>query len=71
MPGTDMSLKAFHLFFIAISVILAAFTAAWAVNEYRFAHEASYIVTTVGAVLTGAALAVYGIKFQQKAKRLL
>ena len=34
-PGTDMSLRAFHLLFIALSVVLAAFCAAWAVGQYR------------------------------------
>jgi hypothetical protein len=27
---TDVSLKAFHLFFVAVCVLLAAFVAAWA-----------------------------------------
>ena len=30
-----MSLRAFHLFFIAVSGMLAAFCAAWAVTQYR------------------------------------
>ena len=32
---TEMSLRAFHLLFIALSVVLAAFCAAWAVGQYR------------------------------------
>ena len=36
--GTDMSLRAFHLLFIALSVVLAAFFAAWAVGQYRADH---------------------------------
>ena len=38
-----MSLRAFHLLFIALSVILAAFFAAWAVEQYRSVHQVSYI----------------------------
>ena len=30
-----MSLRAFHLLFIALSVVLAAFVAAWATGQYR------------------------------------
>ena len=30
-----MSLRAFHLLFIALSVVLAAFFAAWAIGQYR------------------------------------
>ena len=65
-----MSLKAFHLFFIALSIVLAAFTAAWAVGQYREVHQASYVVACVAAVLTGLGLAWYGAAFQRKARRL-
>ena len=45
-PGdTDVSLKAFHLFFIAMSVILAAFIAAWAAGQYRAVHDAGFLAT--------------------------
>ena len=65
-----MSLKAFHLFFIALSIVLAAFTAAWASGQYRVAHEAGYLVTVAVCVAAGIGLAVYGAKFQKKARRL-
>jgi hypothetical protein len=65
-----MSLKAFHLFFIAISIVLAAFTAAWATGEYRAAHDPSYLATALGGVAAGIGLAIYGAKFQKKARRL-
>ena len=65
-----MSLKAFHLFFIAMSIVLAAFMAAWAVSQYRALHESSYIATAVVSAAAGAGLAVYGAKFQRKASRL-
>ena len=65
-----MSLKAFHLVFIALSIVLAAFTAAWAAGQYREAHEASYVVAAVAAVATGVGLAWYGAAFQRKARRL-
>ncbi len=35
----NMSLRAFHLFFIALSVVLAAFFAAWAGGQYRAGHQ--------------------------------
>ena len=65
-----MSLKAFHLLFIALSVVLAAFVSAWATSQYRALHESVYIVTAVAAGGFGAALVVYGAKFQRKARRL-
>jgi len=65
-----MSLKAFHLLFIGVSVVLAAFFAAWAIDEYQTAHAAGYVVTAVGSLASAAALAVYGAKFQRKMRQL-
>ena len=65
-----MSLKAFHLFFIAVSVVLAAFVAAWAVGQYQAAHTATYAVTGVAALASGVGLACYGAAFQRKMRRL-
>ena len=65
-----MSLRAFHLFFIAVSGVLAAFCAAWAVAQYQLDHSVSYVAGAVGSSLCVAALAVYGVMFQRKTRRL-
>jgi hypothetical protein len=65
-----MSLKGFHLFFIAISVVLTAFVAAWAVSQYQTAHEISYAIAGALSIAGGIALAVYGTMFQRKMRRL-
>jgi hypothetical protein len=65
-----MSLRAFHLLFIALSVILAAFFAAWAVEQYRSVHQVSYIVLSVVSLACGIALAAYGTAFQRKTRNL-
>ena len=65
-----MSLRSFHLLFIALSVVLAAFLGAWATSEYRAEHETAYLLTAVGAVVVGGALAVYGAAFQRKTRML-
>lgn len=65
-----MSLRAFHLFFIAVSVLLAAFVAAWATGQYRLEHETVYVVYGAGAVVAGGALTVYGAAFQRKTRNL-
>ena len=44
-----MSLRSFHLVFIGVSVILAAFVAAWAEQQYQTAHAAGYAVTLEAA----------------------
>jgi len=65
-----MSLKAFHLLFIGLSVVLAAFVGAWAGQQYQAAHEATYAVTAAAALAGGIGLAVYGAAFQRKMRRL-
>ena len=63
-------LRAFHLVFIGISVVLAAFSGAWAVGQYRVAHDLSYAVTSVVALAGGVGLAFYGAAFQRKTRGL-
>jgi hypothetical protein len=65
-----MSLRAFHLFFIGVSVVLAAFVAAWAVGQYQVAQGPTYAITGAAALATGGGLAWYGAAFQRKTRRL-
>jgi hypothetical protein len=65
-----MSLRAFHLFFIAISGMLAAFCAAWAVAQYLVEPSFSYAAGAVASSLCVGALAVYGTMFQRKMRKL-
>ena len=58
-----MNLKYFHLFFIAMSVILAAFMAAWGVNN-------GSIAAACAAIAGAVALIAYGAAFQRKMRRL-
>lgn len=67
---TEMGLRAFHLLFISLSVMLAAFSAAWAVGQYRLEHETIYAVTTAGAIAIAAGLMWYGTVFQRKTRNL-
>ena len=68
--GTEMSLRAFHLLFISLSVILAAFFAAWAVGQYRLEHQIGYAAAGALALASGGVLAVYGTRFQRKTRNL-
>jgi hypothetical protein len=65
-----MSLKAFHLFFIALSAVLSAFCAAWAIAQYRVDPSASYAAGAVISALSTCGLAVYGTMFQRKMRKL-
>ena len=65
-----MSLRAFHLFFIAMATILAAFVAAWAAQQYQTTHAVSFAFTAAGALASGIGMAIYGTLFQRKTRRL-
>ena len=65
-----MSLRTFHLLFIALSVILPAFVAAWAAGQYRVDHQSGYVVAAAASLTAGAGLAAYGAAFQRKMRRV-
>jgi hypothetical protein len=65
-----MGLRSFHLFFMAISILLAAFVAAWANGQYRLEHEGIYLAWMIGAIGLGAALVIYARAFQRKTRHL-
>jgi ABC-type Mn2+/Zn2+ transport system permease subunit len=65
-----MSLRAFHILFIALSVVLTAFFAAWAFGQYRTEGDSSYALTAVGSLAAGIGLVIYGAAFLKKTKRL-
>ena len=50
--------------------MLAAFSAAWAVGQYRAGHQAVYIVAAVMSIVGACALAAYGTAFQRKTRNL-
>jgi NADH:ubiquinone oxidoreductase subunit K len=63
-------LRSFHLFFIALSVILSAFVAAWATGQYRADHDMSYAAASVASIGAAIGLAVYANAFRRKTKEL-
>ena len=65
-----MSLRAFHMLFIALSVVLAAFFAAWAFGQYRTEQQFSYAISAVVSLAAGIGLVVYGAAFLKKTRRL-
>jgi hypothetical protein len=65
-----MGLRLFHLVFISLSVMLAAFGAAWAVGQYRVAPGVGYVLTLLAFLAAGVGLALYGAAFQRRTKQL-
>ena len=66
-----MSLRAFHLLFITLSVVLAAFFAAWAASQYQAQHALGYAIAGVAALAAGGGLVAYGAAFRRKTRHLV
>ncbi len=63
-----MSLKAFHLIFVAASALLAFGFGAWGVDAYASRGEGGSLVLGILSFLFGSALVVYGIRVRTKLK---
>ena len=61
-----MSLKAFHLFFVAISILLALGLAAWGISDYLDAGKASSLIMGALSAVGGFALVIYGLRVRRK-----
>lgn len=57
-----MSLRAFHLFFILVSIIGADLFAVWAVWHFTQTKDALILTLGVISALGGVGLLVYGIR---------
>lgn len=64
-----MSLKAFHVVFLAISLVLCAGFGVWAVREFTALNESLFLWMGLGSFATGLCLIVYGIWFVRKMNR--
>lgn len=65
-----MSLKAFHLLFIAVSTVLALWLGFWCLGIYRRDADMGSLLGMLGAFVAAGGLTVYGAAFWRKAKRL-
>jgi uncharacterized membrane protein len=65
-----MSLKAFHVVFVAASVLLMAFLSAWSYQNYRESGSSTDLAGSVGAFVAILALAYYGRYFLRKLKNI-
>jgi steroid 5-alpha reductase family enzyme len=65
-----MSLKAFHIVFITVSVLLLLFLSGWAFSNSRQGGGAMDAVWGSLALATAAALAVYGQRFLKRLKHI-
>lgn len=72
MPKTEpaLSLKAFHIFFIAVSVLTAFGFGVWSVLAYAEEGGFGYLAMGGLSFIVGIALIIYGINFLHKLKHV-
>lgn len=65
-----MSLKTFHVVFVACSVMLMLVLAGWSFGNYRAAGRGLDLAYAVASVAAAGALLVYGRIFLKKLKHI-
>ncbi len=63
-----MSLKAFHVFFVIVSVLCALGFGAWSVADYQRTGKGSVLLLGILGFAAAAALVWYGFWFLRKLK---
>ncbi len=65
-----MSLKAFHIVFVAASVVLMAFLSGWSLMAYQETHSTEYLVWSLCAASSVVGLVIYGRFFLRKLRNI-
>lgn len=65
-----MSLKAFHVLFIAVSILLAFGFAAWSWRQYVELESMGYLAVALLSAVCGVGLIAYGRYFLRKLKHI-
>ncbi len=63
-----MSLKTFHIFFIAVSTLLAFGFGVWGVYTYLSESGLSFLLMGLASFVLGIVLIFYGLNFLHKLK---
>lgn len=64
-----MSLRAFHIFFIIVAIIMADIFGVWAIRDYRAYGNSLNLTLGVITLVGGLAMAVYAFWFVRKMDR--
>ena len=65
-----LSLRSFHVFFIAVSILLSLWVGVWGIDRYRAAGEASGLAFAALFLVVGIVLLVYWFKVRLKLREL-
>ena len=66
----EMSLKAFHIVFIVLSILLAFFCGAWCLHEYAGSRDSTFLVVGILLLVAGGGLICYGKSVLRKLKHI-
>lgn len=66
----SLSLRSFHLFFIAASVLLAAWVGVWGIQSWQATRSGSDLTIGLLFFALGLVLLVYGLRVRKKLKAL-
>jgi steroid 5-alpha reductase family enzyme len=66
----SLSLRSFHLFFIAASVLLAAWVGVWGVQSWQANRSGSDLTVGLLFFALGLVLLVYGLRVRKKLRAL-
>jgi hypothetical protein len=61
-----MSLKTFHLIFIAAAIATSGYFAWWSYNEYKESSASNSLITAIISFIIAIGLVVYGLKTKKK-----
>jgi hypothetical protein len=66
----SLSLRSFHVFFIAVSIALSAWVGAWGIASWREGGGASGLALAVLFLALGAVLLVYFVRVRRKFREM-
>ncbi|MGA2748330.1 MAG: hypothetical protein ABSG59_06095 [Verrucomicrobiota bacterium] len=65
-----MSLKAFHVVFVALSILMAFFCGVWLLHEYASSGDTTELVVAIVSLLAGVGLICYGKSVLRKLRHI-
>lgn len=65
-----LSLKAFHIFFIAVSILLGMFVGGWGVRQYLINDSVGSLALGLLFFASAFVLLAYGLRFIRKVEEL-
>ena len=65
-----MSLKAFHIIFVSLSVLLSLGFGLWAVLQYMHVHSIGFLAVAIESMAFAVVLVCYGFWFLRKLKNV-